>query len=55
MSQALCDEQIKEGHGKLAKITGLKGFPGGAQVWLHPQIDVKQKGIDLLSGKRGRK
>jgi class 3 adenylate cyclase len=53
-SQALCDDRIKEGHGKLAKITGLKGFPGGAQVWLDPQIDSKQSGIALLSEKASR-
>ena len=55
MSQALCDEQIKDGNGRLAKITGLKGFPGGSQVWLHSKIDIKQKGITLLPNKIIRK
>ncbi|MGA2179598.1 MAG: hypothetical protein ABSH15_08460 [Verrucomicrobiota bacterium] len=55
MSQALCDSFIADGDGRLAKVTGLKGFPGGALVWLSPEINIKQKGIVLTSKKLTRK
>jgi class 3 adenylate cyclase len=55
MSQALCDGFIDSGDGKLAKVSKLKGFPSGVDVWLSPEVDLKQEGIALTQKRSSRK
>lgn len=47
MSQTYCDEVIRAGDGRLAKITGLKGFTKDAVVWLSKDVDSSQQGIQF--------